>query len=186
MSLLLSSTTKFCTSLYLKLSALLGYVKNYLVNKARGYVLVRLAEMQQRSALIEGLQLEDMSFDSIDLLFKISVYNSFHFSLPVSQASFKLKISGSEPVIGKLKEPVYLKAGKESILFLLAKVPFSMPINLANNISADADIDYRIDFQLTIHLPIIGNISFPLPCQQGEAKISVLFSNVMDQIMTSW
>lgn len=94
MSLLLSSTTKFCTSLYLKLSALLGYVKNYLVNKARGYVLVRLAEMQQRSALIEGLQLEDMSFDSIDLLFKISVYNSFHFSLPVSQASFKLKISG--------------------------------------------------------------------------------------------
>ena len=92
----------------------------------------------------------------------------------------------SEPVIGKLKEPVYLKAGKESILFLLAKVPFSMPLNLANNISADADIDYRIDFQLTIHLPIIGNISFPLPCQQGEAKISVLFSNVMDQIMTSW
>lgn len=92
----------------------------------------------------------------------------------------------SEPVLGKLKEPVYLKAGKESILLLLAKVPFSMPINLANNISADADIDYRIDFQLTIHLPIIGNISLPLPCQQGEAKISVLFSNVMDQIMMSW
>lgn len=94
MSLFLSSTTKFCTSLYLKLSELLGYVKNYIVNKARGYVLVRLAEMQKRSALIEGLQLEDMSFDSMHLLFKISVYNSFHFSLPVSQASFKLKISG--------------------------------------------------------------------------------------------
>lgn len=79
-----------------------------------------------------------------------------------------------------------MKAGAESILSVLAKVPYSMPINLANDISVDKNIDYRIDLQLTIHLPIIGNISLPLPCQQGEAKISELFSNLMDQIMLSW
>ncbi|XP_062000861.1 desiccation protectant protein Lea14 homolog [Rosa rugosa] len=186
MSLFLSSTASILSSLYLKVSELLGNAKNYIVNKARGYVLARLVEMQRRSALIVDLQLEDISFDSIDLLFKISVYNSFQFSLPVSQASFKMKIGGSEPLLGKLKEPVYIKAGADSILLLSAKVPFSTLINLANDISVDADIDYRIDFQLTIHLPIIGNISLPLPCQQGETKISDLFSNLMDQIMMSW
>ncbi|KAL6126239.1 hypothetical protein ACLB2K_074290 [Fragaria x ananassa] len=186
MSLFLSSTATICSFLYMKVSELLANAKNYIVNKARGYVLARLVEMQRRSAFIIGLQLEDMSFDSMDLLFKISVFNSFLFSLPVSQASFKMKISGSEPISGKLKEPVYMKAGAESILSVLAKVPYSMPINLANDISVDKNIDYRIDLQLTIHLPIIGNISLPLPCQQGEAKISELFSNLMDQIMLSW
>ncbi|KAL6131012.1 hypothetical protein ACLB2K_069390 [Fragaria x ananassa] len=170
MSLFLSSTAKIFSFLYMKVSELLGNAKNYIVNKARGYVLARLVEMQRRSAFIVDLQLEDMSFDSMDLLFKISVFNSFLFSLPVSQASLKMKISGSEPISGKLKEPVYMKAGAESILSVLAKVPYSMPINLANDISVDKNIDYRIDLQLTIHLPIIGNISLPLPCQQGEAE----------------
>ncbi|XP_050387677.1 desiccation protectant protein Lea14 homolog [Argentina anserina] len=186
MSLCSLSTVKLLRSLYLKVWEFLGIAKNYIVTKVRGYVLTRIVEMQRRSALIVDLQLENIYFDSIDLLFKISVYNSFWFSMPVSQASFKMKISGSEPILGKLKEPVYMKAGAESILFVLAKVPFSMPIKLANDISVDANIDYRVDLRLTVHLPIIGNISLPLPCQQGEAKISELFSNLMDQILKSW
>ncbi|KAL6128635.1 hypothetical protein ACLB2K_071990 [Fragaria x ananassa] len=41
----------------MKVSELLANAKNYIVNKARGYVLARLVEMQRRSAFIVGLQL---------------------------------------------------------------------------------------------------------------------------------
>ncbi|XP_016650014.1 PREDICTED: desiccation protectant protein Lea14 homolog [Prunus mume] len=167
-----------------KVSQLAGYAKNYVVNLAKGFLEGRLAEMKKRSALIVGLQFENLNVDSIELVFKISVYNPFEFYLPVSRASFKLKSgSGSDALSATLKEPASLKPGEESILLVLAKVPFSMFMTLAKDISEDADIDYEIDFNIQIKLPIIGAVSLPIPCkQQGQLKISDLFTNLLKEI----
>lgn len=77
-----------------QVSKLAGNAKNYVVNLAKGFLEGRLAEMKKRSALIVGLQFENLNVDSIELVFKISVYNPFEFYLPVSRASFKLKSGG--------------------------------------------------------------------------------------------
>ncbi|CAL9007356.1 unnamed protein product [Prunus brigantina] len=166
-----------------QVSKLAGNAKNYVVNLAKGFLEGRLAEMKKRSALIVGLQFENLNVDSIELVFKISVYNPFEFYLPVSRASFKLKSGGSDALSATLKEPASLKPGEESILLVLAKVPFSMLMTLAKDISEDADIDYEIDFNIQIKLPIIGAVSLPIPCkQQGQLKISDLFTNLLNEI----
>ncbi|XP_050154325.1 desiccation protectant protein Lea14 homolog isoform X1 [Malus sylvestris] len=173
------------SSWYLKVSRLAGSAKNYVASKAQGYVEWRLAEMKKRSALIVGLQFGNQSLDSTELVFEISIFNPFEFYLPVSQASFKFKSAGSEVLTGTLKESASLKPGEESIMFVLVKVPLRVFINLAKDISGDADINYEIDLSIKIKLPIIGNVvSLPIPCecQQGELKLSHLFSKLLDQI----
>lgn len=91
----------------------------------------------------------------------------------------------SEVLTGTLEEAASLKPGEESIVFVLVKVPLKVFINLAKDISGDADINYEIDLSIKIKLPIIGNVvSLPIPCQcqQGELKLSHLFSKLLDEI----
>ncbi|XVF80142.1 hypothetical protein PTKIN_Ptkin15bG0046600 [Pterospermum kingtungense] len=144
-----------------------------LVDKAKEFVVEKVANMKKPEATITGVDLKKVSRECMEYGAKVSVSNPYSTPLPICEISYTFKSAGREIASGTIPDPGSLKASDTTMLDVPVKVPYSILISLARDIGADWDIDYELQLGLTIDLPVIGDITIPLS-QKGEIKLPTL------------
>ncbi|KAA8516105.1 hypothetical protein F0562_019284 [Nyssa sinensis] len=150
-----------------------------LIEKAKNFVVEKVANMEKPEASLDDLDLKDLSRDGITYSAKVSVKNPYSASIPICQISFNFKSAGRVIASGTVPDPGSLMGNETTNLEVLMKVPHNVLITLVKDIGADWDIDYELDVGLTIDLPLIGDFTIPL-AKKGQIKLptlSDLFTN---------
>ena len=78
-------------------------------------------------------------------------------------------------VSGKIGRPGSLPGYEETVLEVPVRVAHTILLSLMEDIGADWDIDYQLDLGLTIHLPLVGDLTIPVSWK-GEIKLPTLSS----------
>ncbi|KAA8516104.1 hypothetical protein F0562_019283 [Nyssa sinensis] len=144
-----------------------------LIDKAKNFVVDKVANVEKPEASLDDLDLKDMSCDAITYSGKVSVKNPYSTSIPICQISYKFKCAGREITSGTVPDPGSLKGNETTKLEVPMKVPHSVLMSLVKDIGADWDIDYELELGLTVDLPLIGNFTIPLS-KKGQIKLPTL------------
>ncbi|RZC93381.1 hypothetical protein C5167_021670 [Papaver somniferum] len=142
-----------------------------LFDKAKHFVTDTIDSFKKvPEATLTDVDVKSVGFTSVTLLAKISVNNPYITPLPMVEVDYTLKSHANVILTGKVPDPGNLKASGITLLEVDVKVPYSILLSVAKDVSTDWDLDYELLLGLIIDLPLIGNITIPLS-QKGEFKL---------------
>ncbi|KAI9180097.1 hypothetical protein LWI28_001144 [Acer negundo] len=143
---------------------------SHLVDKAKNYVVEKVANMKKPEANLTDVDLKNVSREGIECLAKVTVDNPYVHPIPICEISYILKSATRVIATGKIPDPGSLKANGQTVLDVAVKVPHSVLVSLVRDIAVDWDIDYELEVSLVIDIPLFGNFTIPLS-NKGEIKL---------------
>ncbi|KAJ9681386.1 hypothetical protein PVL29_020324 [Vitis rotundifolia] len=131
--------------------------------------------IKKPEAKIVGVDIKDLSREGVTYNAKVSVSNPYIVAIPIGEISYTLKSADRMIVSGKIGKPGSLPGYEETVLEVPVRVAHTILLSLMEDIGADWDIDYQLDLDLTIHLPLVGDLTIPVSWK-GEIKLPTLSS----------
>jgi LEA14-like dessication related protein len=145
-----------------------------LMDKAKGFVADKIAHMPKPEASLDKVTFKGMTRDAITVHSHVNVTNPYSHRIPICDIAYVLKCGGKEVASGTIPDPGWIEdSGEITKLEVPAKVPYNVLITIIKDLGRDWDIDYELQVNLTIDLPIFGNITIPLKTA-GEFKLPTL------------
>ncbi|KAH6795647.1 hypothetical protein C2S51_036633 [Perilla frutescens var. frutescens] len=145
-----------------------------ILEKAKNYVADKIGDMPLPEASIMGVDMKGLGLDGISLAAKVSISNPYAVPIPIGEIPYVVKSAERVIASGSIPDPGSLKASDSTVVDVPIKVPHSILVSLIRDIAGDWDIDYLLEIGLVIDLPVIGNITIPLPDFKGEIKLPTL------------
>eukprot|EP00262_Sarcandra_glabra_P010439 TRINITY_DN25730_c0_g1_i1.p1 TRINITY_DN25730_c0_g1~~TRINITY_DN25730_c0_g1_i1.p1 ORF type:complete len:152 (-),score=18.01 TRINITY_DN25730_c0_g1_i1:160-615(-) len=144
-----------------------------LVDKAKNFVIEKIARIEKPEADLTDLSVKDVSRDSVTFHAQLSVTNPYTHDIPISEISYTLKSANRVIASGTMADPGSITAKESTMIEIPVKVPYDILVSIAKDVGKDWDIDYAIDMGLTMKIPVVGNFTLPLS-QKGETKLPTL------------
>ncbi|CAF1799968.1 hypothetical protein Bca4012_028455 [Brassica carinata] len=150
-----------------------GSVISNLLDKAKGFIAEKLANIPTPEATVDDVDFKGVSRQGVDYHAKVSVKNPYSQSIPICQISYILKSATRTIASGTIPDPGSLVGKGTTVLDVPVKVAYGIAVSLMKDIGSDWDIDYQLDIGLTIDIPVVGDITIPVSTK-GEIKLPSL------------
>ncbi|KAF2565378.1 hypothetical protein F2Q68_00023734 [Brassica cretica] len=150
-----------------------GSVISNLLDKAKGFIAEKLANIPTPEATVDDVDFKGVSRQGVDYHAKVSVKNPYSQSIPICQISYILKSATRTIASGTIPDPGSLVGKGTTVLDVPVKVAYGIAVSLMKDIGTDWDIDYQLDIGLTIDIPVVGDITIPVSTK-GEIKLPSL------------
>lgn len=150
-----------------------GKQKQSLMDKAKGFVVDKIAHIPKPEATLDGVTFKGLSRECITLHSNVNVSNPYDHRLPICEVTYTLKCAGREVASGTMPDPGWIAASGTTSLEIPAKVPYDFLVSIVKDVGRDWDLDYELIVGLTVDLPIVGNFTIPLSTS-GEFKLPTL------------
>ncbi|CAO1948303.1 unnamed protein product [Urochloa humidicola] len=147
-----------------------GGLMSGLVDKAKGFVAEKVAQIPKPEASLERVSFSSISRQGIELHSHVDVTNPYSHRIPICEVTYTFKSDDKVIASGTMADPGWIAASGSTKLELPVKVPYDFIVTLMKDLGGDWDIDYVLEVGLTIDLPVIGTFTIPLTTE-GEIKL---------------
>ncbi|PAN29609.1 hypothetical protein GQ55_5G236300 [Panicum hallii var. hallii] len=147
-----------------------GGLVSGLVDKAKGFVAEKVAQIPKPEASLERVAFKSVSRQGIELQSHVDVNNPYSHRIPICEVTYTFKSAGKVIASGTMPDPGWIAASGSTKLELPVKVPYDFIVSLMKDLGGDWDIDYVLEVGLTIDLPVVGTFTIPL-ATEGEMKL---------------
>lgn len=132
--------------------------------------LAKHAETIKPTAKVTGMQLTNINFDQVDLVFDLAVKNENPVPLKLAGMNYELKIENQSLVSGVSDQAIKIKANSTSAVQLPITLKFSDLKNLSSELWGKDKVSYQLLSQFNVKLPVIGNYVIPVS-KEGELPV---------------
>jgi LEA14-like dessication related protein len=133
-------------------------------------VLEDYIQIQQPSARIAGAHLQNITLDSLTLLFDVEVENPYSVALPLVNLDYSLCSRDQQFLSGASELSGSVPAGRTKVVQLPAKVAFVNLVNTIAGIRPGSVLPYTAEFGLSVDAPVLGRVRVPL-ASEGELPV---------------
>lgn len=125
------------------------------------------------SASIIGANVQNLSLQSLDLVFDIEVTNPYGVALALVDFRYAIESGEFQLMQGNIQPTGSLPANGSSVLQIPARLDLLTTINTLKGVKPGAVVPYQANFSIAIDAPVLGRITLPLQ-HQGEIPIPAL------------
>jgi LEA14-like dessication related protein len=125
------------------------------------------------AARIVGANLQNLTFDKIDLVFDLEVSNPYSAALPLAGLAYTVSSGGRPIVRGNLKPAGSIPARGSRVLQVPAIVQFASVAKALGGVRPGSLLPWQADLTLSVNAPVLGRLDLPLS-HSGELPIPAM------------
>eukprot|EP01018_Ginkgo_biloba_P004612 Gb_23369 [translate_table: standard] len=144
-----------------------------LVDKAKLFVVEKVAHIEKPSADVTDLSIKHVSKGDVTLESEVDIMNPYSHDLPICEIAYKFRSGDRVIASGTIADPGSVKANDKTGFKIPVKVPYDFLLSILRDVGGDWDIDYDWEVGLNMNIPIVGKFTLPLS-QKGTLKLPTL------------
>ncbi len=130
-----------------------------------------MAGLPRPSASVQGVRLENMSLEDVELTFDVEVKNPYAFALPLTRINYGLA-SGSEHAFidGSLDPEGSIPARKSRVIAVPLRLNYMRVLSALSSVQPGDVVPYTASLDMVFNPPTLDPITLPLR-KQGELPV---------------
>lgn len=135
--------------------------------------LTKHADTIKPTAKVIGMQLANINFEQVDLIFDLAVENKNPVPFKLAGLDYDLKIENQSLVSGSSDQTIKIKANSTSPVQLPITLKFDDLKKLPGELWSKDKITYQLQSRFKVNLPVVGNYAIPVS-KTGELPVPKL------------
>lgn len=147
-----------------------------------GCAILRIISSEEKpSAKVRGVRFEDLSLDSVTLVFDVELSNPYDVALPLVDLDYRLESRQEEILRGKAPVTGHVPPESSRSIDLPARISFAKLLEVLRGIRPGAVIPYLAHLDISVEAPVVGRLSLPLE-KEGQVPIPTVPSVELQSI----
>ncbi|MES9969302.1 MAG: LEA type 2 family protein [Candidatus Thiodiazotropha sp.] len=122
----------------------------------------RIMEGRKPTAQIDGVRLEGLDLQGVDLVFDVGIDNPNPYSIDLTGFDYDLQLFDQSFIKGRQTQALSLAAKSESNIQLPLRLDFKKLLNAYRQLRGADEASYRLDLGLGFQMPVIGSLRLPV------------------------
>jgi LEA14-like dessication related protein len=130
-----------------------------------------IAGMPRPSVNVQGVRLENMSLEDVELTFDVQVKNPYAFALPLTQVNYGLASGGEQAFIdGRVEPEGSIPARKSRVIAVPVRLNYMRVLNALSSVQPGDTVPYVASLDMVFDPPTLDPITLPLR-HEGELPV---------------